>query len=426
MICLNDALQDYLPSIIVNESLAFFEETRRAHADSPVLLVLSVPGPHGPEDAAPQYTGLFFNATDHHTPAYDFAPSADKQWFLRHVGKMEPVERTFTDLLMTKRLQTLQSVDDGIEQVYRRLAAAGELDNTYIVFTSDHGYHLGQFGLAKGKSYPFEFDIRVPLVVRGPGVRAGSTSRDAVLNVDLAPTLLELAGLTPPPHMDGRSFVPLLRATDLPAQAARPPWPDTFIVEGAGRRPEQRIRRRLQQGAVRADDDKVLYVSALQRLQDVCLQPDYRSPCRAHQRWACYHDGQRWRLQKCRRGHRAPLMCPCRGGVVQRTRRIRARERHDQLRFLQEHLEGGLPRVRFVKELRGGRRRRAASADSQLVKQFVVEEDANSVDDDIRQIGYELHILQVSLRGRGLLRGMGGGAVTAGVPPGPPGLWPLL
>ncbi|XP_043230612.1 extracellular sulfatase Sulf-1-like [Amphibalanus amphitrite] len=385
--------EDYLPSVIVNESLSFFESSRREHADSPVLMVVSFPGPHGPEDAAPQYTELFMNATDHHTPAYDFAPSEDKQWFLRHVDKMDEVERTFTDLLMTKRLQTLQSVDDGIEEVYQRLSAAGELDSTYIIFTSDHGYHLGQFGLPKGKSYPFEFDIRVPFVVRGPGVRAGSRSRDAVLNVDLAPTLLELAGLGRPPQMDGRSFVPLLRATDRDEGVAPPPWPDTFIVEGAGRRPEQRVSRRLQQGAVRTDDKHVLYVSALQRLQEVCLLPEYRSPCRPHQRWACYHDGRRWRLQKCRRRHRAPIMCPCRGGVVQRTRRIRARERQDQLRFLQEHVGGSVPPLRFVKGLRQ-RRSAGAASDSQLVKQFVVEQDVSHVDDDIRRIGYELHILQ--------------------------------
>ena len=98
---------------------------------------------------------MFHNVTTHHTPAYDFAPNPDKQWILRHTERMLPIHRSFTDMLMTKRLQTLQSVDSAVEQIVQRLSDTGQLANTYIFYTSDHGYHLGQFGLVKGKAFPF-------------------------------------------------------------------------------------------------------------------------------------------------------------------------------------------------------------------------------------------------------------------------------
>jgi extracellular sulfatase Sulf len=227
-----DYHKDYYPDLIANDSIAFLRQSKKNSAHKPVMLTMSFPAPHGPEDSAPQYSHLFFNVTTHHTPSYDYAPNPDKQWILQVTKKMQPIHKQFTDLLMTKRLQTLQSVDAAVQLVVEELEALGELDNTYIIYTSDHGYHLGQFGLIKGKSFPFEFDVRIPFLVRGPGVEPGTVVDDIVLNIDLAPTFLDIAGVEAPPHMDGRSVLPLF----LNSKRKRLRWPDTFLIESSGRR----------------------------------------------------------------------------------------------------------------------------------------------------------------------------------------------
>ncbi|CAD6992022.1 unnamed protein product [Ceratitis capitata] len=237
--------KDYYPDLIANDSIAFLRSSKQQNQRKPIMLTMSFPAPHGPEDSAPQYSHLFFNVTTHHTPSYDHAPNPDKQWILRVTQSMEPVHKRFTNLLMTKRLQTLQSVDVAVERVCNELKALGELDNTYIIYTSDHGYHLGQFGLIKGKSFPFEFDVRVPFLIRGPGIQPARVVDEVVLNVDLAPTFLDIGGVTTPQHMDGRSILPLLFSRQ---RNVRDQWPDTFLIESSGRRetPEQIAESRLR------------------------------------------------------------------------------------------------------------------------------------------------------------------------------------
>ena len=74
---------------------------------------------------------MFLNVTTHHTPAYDFAPNPDKQWILRHTEKMLPIHRSFTDMLMTKRIQTLQSVDSAVEKIVEKLKSTGKNVTNY-------------------------------------------------------------------------------------------------------------------------------------------------------------------------------------------------------------------------------------------------------------------------------------------------------
>jgi arylsulfatase A-like enzyme len=140
--------------------------------------------------------------------------------------------------LHRRRLQSMLAVDNMVGDLVEALRDGGKLDNTYIVFTSDNGFHLGQHRLGAGKWTPYEEDIRIPLVVSGPGVPEGEILKHMVLTNDLAPTFVDLAGTDIPSFVDGRSLKPLL--TDEPAPLQD--WRQRFLIEavaerGGGKRP---------------------------------------------------------------------------------------------------------------------------------------------------------------------------------------------
>ncbi len=104
-----------------------------------------------------------------------------------------------------QRIQSLRSVDDGVTAIVRALRAAGELDDTVVMFTSDNGYLLGEHRYL-GKTLAYEEALRVPLLVRGPGIARRTKVKEPVTTVDLASTVVDLAGATPGRTLDGRSL----------------------------------------------------------------------------------------------------------------------------------------------------------------------------------------------------------------------------
>lgn len=100
----------------------------------------------------------------------------------------------YNDEYQRCRLRALQSVDEMVGEVVRRLEAAGELDNTYIFYTTDNGYHISQHRMHPGKSCGFETDINVPMIVRGPGMARDVRSLAVTSHTDIAPTIMFLAG----------------------------------------------------------------------------------------------------------------------------------------------------------------------------------------------------------------------------------------
>ena len=127
-------------------------------------------------------------------PSFDERDLSDKPGF---VARRDPIdEGTLEKIDRSYRcgLAALLSVDDAVAGLVAELGTAGRLKSTTIVFTADQGILAGEHRLL-GKNLPYEEAIRVPLVVRSPGVRAGTVNAEPVVNADLAPTILELAGV---------------------------------------------------------------------------------------------------------------------------------------------------------------------------------------------------------------------------------------
>jgi len=129
------------------------------------------------------------------------------------------------ELTIRRRSEMLLAVDEGLGRILAALEELGTLDETVIVFTSDNGYFYGEHGLTSERRLPYEESIRNPLIIRYPPVvDAGSTPSGLVLTVDIAPTVLELAGVEIGDHVQGRSLLPLLAGVETG-------WRESVLVE---------------------------------------------------------------------------------------------------------------------------------------------------------------------------------------------------
>ena len=203
------APRDYLTDVLSRKANTFVRQSAASGA-TPFFMYIAPYAPHGPATPAPRHANGFPNAQAPRTASFNEANVNDKPAWVRSHPLLTTRQINTMDTLARKRRQSMLAVEDLVESLVATLEATGQLANTYIFFTSDNGFHQGQHRLRSGKNTGFEEDIRVPLVVRGPGVPAGVLRHELSVNIDLAPTFAALAGADIPGFVDGRSLAPLL------------------------------------------------------------------------------------------------------------------------------------------------------------------------------------------------------------------------
>jgi N-acetylglucosamine-6-sulfatase len=217
---------------------------RAAPSRRPFFLYYAPPGPHaedtnhaqGLRPGAPEpdprppyrYRDTFDDVPLPKPPSFNEADVSDKAANIRSLPKLTKEQIAEIADNYRGRLGAVRAVDDQVGRILRQLRRAGELRNTYIIFNSDNGYLQGEHRLRSSKYLPFEGAIRVPTVIRGPAVQRGERIGRNAIDVDLAPTILDIANVRPGRLMDGVSLLPAARGSDrlpqrdVPLEALRP------------------------------------------------------------------------------------------------------------------------------------------------------------------------------------------------------------
>ncbi|MDQ6936441.1 MAG: sulfatase, partial [Actinomycetota bacterium] len=198
---------DYLTDVVSAKGSAFITTSTAAH--SPFLLEIATFAPHGPYTPAPRDANAFPGLKAPRGPAFDKLPTAAPAW-LGVRAALTDREKAKIDTAFRKRVQAVQAVDRMIGSLQSTLTQAGVAGRTDIVFSSDNGYHMGEYRLTPGKMTAFDTDVNVPLVAAGPGIRAAAVVGAPLQNIDLCPTFEALAGAATPANVDGHSLVSLL------------------------------------------------------------------------------------------------------------------------------------------------------------------------------------------------------------------------
>jgi N-acetylglucosamine-6-sulfatase len=211
------------------------QELRGTSPEQPFYLQLDYTAPHGDfrkpagPEPAPRHSEWFKGAPMPHNrgQGFDEGNVADKPSFIREAPYLGLSEIHTYRVYYDKALESLRSVDDGVKLIMDTLGSLHRLRNTYVIFTSDNGFFYGEHRLIGGKFLAYEPSTHLPFLIRGPHIKAGTESGEIVGNVDVAPTVLELAGVKPDKSIDGRSLTPFFKDPEL--RTLRPYLFESFV-----------------------------------------------------------------------------------------------------------------------------------------------------------------------------------------------------
>jgi N-acetylglucosamine-6-sulfatase len=212
------APSDYSTDVLARKAVDFVDGSSRR--DAPFFLWVTPLAPHAegvlddvptaPRNPrpAPRDEGAFEDRAFSPGPSAREWDVSDKPQIVQSRSKPRVPSGRTLEASYRGRLESLLAVDRMVGQIVEALERSEELDNTYVIFTSDNGYMLGEHGLI-GKHLPYEESVRVPLVIRGPDIPAGTNQEQLVQNIDLAPTIVDISGAAADRRMDGISLLPL-------------------------------------------------------------------------------------------------------------------------------------------------------------------------------------------------------------------------
>ena len=196
-------------------------------AEEPMFLYMSYLFPHHPAHYPSRYADLYPRLQVPRTPNFNEANVRDKPKFIQEDPPLSEKKVASLDAFYRDRARSLRAIDDSVADVVAKVEALGELDNTYLIFMSDNGFHMGHHRQDRGKQLAYEEDISTPLVVRGPSVPHGVRRDEMVLNTDIAPTIAAWTGTPLPTMADGHSFAQLVDSDSVTVK----PWRTRFLVE---------------------------------------------------------------------------------------------------------------------------------------------------------------------------------------------------